>query len=121
MARLAPSLEETRDSAILKLVSLEKQAREGRVRGFFQIPKFPEDPELCQVWALTAYFNMLTSVNFLSFILNYLLMSLQVSGICQNQESFFVTLVKRHKSVTSQTLARWMKSTLTSAGIDSNV
>ena len=29
MARMAPSLEETRDSAILKLVSLEKQAREG--------------------------------------------------------------------------------------------
>ena len=49
MARMAPSLKETRDSAILKLVSLEKQAREGRVRGFFQIPKFPEDPELCPV------------------------------------------------------------------------
>ena len=31
MARLAPSLEETRDSAILHLVSLEKQAREGKI------------------------------------------------------------------------------------------
>ena len=47
MARLALSLKETRDSAVLKLVSLEKQARAGRVRGFFKIPKFPEDPELC--------------------------------------------------------------------------
>ena len=35
MARLAPSLEETRDVAIMKLKSLEKQSREGRIRGFF--------------------------------------------------------------------------------------
>ena len=62
MARMALSLEETRDSAILKLVSLEKQAREGRVRGFFQIPKFTEDPELCPVWALSTYFNKVTSI-----------------------------------------------------------
>ena len=59
-ARLGPSLEETRDSAILKLVSLEKQAREGRVRGFLQIPRFPEDPELCPVRALTTYFTKVT-------------------------------------------------------------
>ena len=63
MARMAPSLEETRDSAILKLVSLEKQAREGRVRGFFQIPKFTEDPELCPVQALSSYFNKVKGTN----------------------------------------------------------
>ena len=63
MARLTPSLEETRDSVILKLVSLEKQAREGRVRGFFQVPKFTEDPELCPVWALSIYFNKVISIN----------------------------------------------------------
>ena len=38
MARLAPSLEETRDSAILHLVSLEKQSREGRIQGFSKSP-----------------------------------------------------------------------------------
>ena len=64
MARMALSLEETRDSAILKLVSLEKQAREGRVRGFFQVPEFHEDPELCLVRALSTYFNKVTSINF---------------------------------------------------------
>ena len=57
MARLAPSYQETRDSAILYLQSLEKQARAGRVRGFFQIPKFPEDPELCPVRTLSIYFS----------------------------------------------------------------
>ena len=69
MARLAPSLEETRDSVILHLVSLEKQAREGKIRGFFQIPKFTEDTELCPVHALSTYFTKVKSANFELFIL----------------------------------------------------
>ena len=48
-------------------------------------------------------------------------MSLQLSGICQDQESFFGALVKSHKSVSSQTLARWMKTILSSAGVDSSI
>ena len=67
MARLAPSLEETRDSAILKLVSLEKQAREGRVWGFFQIPKFTVDSELCPVCALSTYFTKVSSAGLMVF------------------------------------------------------
>ena len=57
MARLAPSLEETRDAAIVSLVSLEKQSREGRIRGFFQIPRFTEDTELCPVFSLSTYYS----------------------------------------------------------------
>ena len=57
MARPAPSLEETRDAAIVKLVSLEKQSREGRIRGFFQILRFLEDTELCPVFALRTYYS----------------------------------------------------------------
>ena len=57
MARLGPTLTEHRDSVVLHLVDLEKQARHGRVRGFFQIPRFPEDPQLCPVVTLVAYFN----------------------------------------------------------------
>ena len=48
-------------------------------------------------------------------------MSLQVSRICQDQESFFVALVKPYKSVSSQTLAIWMKTILSSAGVDSSI
>ena len=69
MACLAPSLQETRDSVILHLVSLEKQVRAGKVRGFFQIPKFPEDPELCPVRTLSMYFSKVKSANFEFFIL----------------------------------------------------
>ena len=45
-------------------------------------------------------------------------MSLQVSGIRGDQKLFFVSFVKPHRSVTSKTLARWLKSVLTSAGVD---
>ena len=57
----------------------------------------------------------------LKFFSNYSLMSLQVSGILGDQKSFFVSFVKPHRSVTSKTLARWLKSVLTSAGVDSKL
>ena len=79
MARLGPSLTEHRDSVVLHLVDLEKQARHGRVRGFFQIPKFPEEPQLCPVVTLVAYFNkvwimflrLLVTANLISRLLLY--------------------------------------------------
>ena len=78
MARLAPSLEETQDSAILHLLSLEKQSREGRICGFFQIPKFLEDREHCPFYALQTYFTMVRSANFELFILlTYVLAGVQ--------------------------------------------
>ena len=117
MARLAPSLEETRDSAILKLVSLKKQAREGKVRGFIQIPNFTVDPELCPVRALSTYFTKVTSAS-LEVFSDYSLMSLQVSGILGDRKTFFISYVKPHKSVTAKTLARWMKAVLSDAGVD---
>ena len=52
---------DTRDSAIVHLLSLEKQSKEGRIRGFFQIPKFVEDKELCPVLALETYFSKVRS------------------------------------------------------------
>ena len=68
MAGLTPSFQETRDSAFLHLVALEKQAREGKVRGFFQIPKYDEDTELCQVSVLSAYHDKVTSASLQFFL-----------------------------------------------------
>ena len=69
MARLGPTLTEHRDSVVLHLVDLEKQARHGRVRGFFQIQRVSEDPQLCPVVTLVAYFNKVCKIFcFLSFV-----------------------------------------------------
>ena len=76
MARLGPSLKEHRDCVVLHLVSLEKQARAGHVRGYLRIPSFTEDPELCPVRALTTYFNKVS----LRIIDNSLFLNLSLSG-----------------------------------------
>ena len=69
---------ETRDSAIVHLLSLEKQSKQGRIRGFFKIPKFFEDKELCPVLALQTYFSKVRSANFELFILlTYVLAGVQ--------------------------------------------
>ena len=68
MARLAPSFQETKDSSILHLIALEKQAREGKIWGFFQIPKFVEDTELCPVTVLSAYYDKVISASLEFFL-----------------------------------------------------
>ena len=60
---------------------------------------------------------MVTSAS-LEIFSDYSLMSLQVSGICGDRKTFFVSFVKPHKSVTAKTLARWMKAVLSDAGVD---
>ena len=48
-------------------------------------------------------------------------MSLQVSSIRRDKDSFSVSYVKPHKSVTARTLARWMQQTLTKAGVNPEI
>lgn len=67
IARLGPTLVEHRDSVVLHLFTLEKQARVGNIRGFLQIPNF-EDPELCPVRTISTYFNKV-SLNYCEFII----------------------------------------------------
>ena len=43
------------DHVVLSLSALEKQARPGHIRGYLQVHRFPEDPSLCPVAALTTY------------------------------------------------------------------
>jgi len=102
MARLGPSLQEHRDCVVLHLTSLEKQARAGHVRGFLRIPSFPADLELCPVRALTAYYN-------------------KVLPLRGDTKAFFVSFVTPFKSVTSRTLARWLKTVLEDASVDTSV
>ena len=119
MARLAPNLEETRDSTILHLLSLEKQSREGRIWGFFQIPRFLKIRNfvLSSRWKLTSPRYKVLILNFSC----YSLMSLQVSIIRGDAVTFFISYTKPHKSVTAWTLAGWIKQLLTMAGVDPQI
>jgi len=90
------------ESAVLHFTSLEKQGRVGQVRGFLQIPTFSEDPELCPVRTLLVYRD-------------------KVANLRGDNTSLFVSYLPPHKSVTSRTLARWIKEILSAAGVDTAV
>ena len=49
---------------------------------------------------------------------DYSLLSLQVSDICVDKRAFFVLYINPYNGVTAATLARWMKTILTDAGVD---
>ena len=51
----------------------------------------------------------------------YSLISLQVSNIRGNTKLFFVAYFKPHRTVTTRTLARWVKCVLTAAGVDPKI
>ena len=76
-----------------------QQSNEHNLRGWVTIKLFPENPLLCPVLAITAYLS-------------------RTKPLCSNDNNFFISFVKPHKSVKARTLARWMKQILSVAGVD---
>ena len=70
------------------------------MRGWVNVKSFPENPLLCPVRSLQDYLA-------------------RTSQLRVNTDDFglFISLIKPHKSVKSPTLARWLRETLSAAGI----
>ena len=103
---------------------------------YYQIPGFPEDTDQTRPYQtrpdqirpdqtrpvsykdLSPPFLKVKSINFV--FTNYILVHLQVSGICGDSKSFFVSYMKPYRSVTSGTMSRWIQSALTNAGSGPN-
>ena len=82
--------------------SLAKQSRQGKPITEFFFPSFQHDSGLCPVVTLKAYEERTVT--------------------CRGAETkLFLALIKPHKAVTSSTIARWLKSLLEAAGIDTSV
>ena len=82
--------------------SLAKQSRQGRPIASFYFPAFQANSILCPVATLHTYLNS----------------TKQLRG---SEVKLFISFIKPHKSVTSSTIARWLRTTLEQAGIDSSV
>ena len=82
--------------------SLAKQSRQGKPITEFFFPSFPHDLALCPVATLKAYEER-TAPN---------------RG---SETKLFLALIKPYKAVTSSTIARWLKSLLEAAGIDTSI
>ena len=90
------------DGVVFTPTSLAKQSRQGKQITELFFPSFPHDPGLCPVATLKAYEER----------------TVPVRG---TESKLFLALIKPFKAVMSSTIARWLKSLLESAGVDTSV
>ena len=83
-----------------------KQTKAGKIGQGYFFPKFEHNPLLCPVDAVSSYMDRTNPLR-------------RRKGEVTNQ--LFVALIKPHHAVTSSTIARWLKTTLEQAGIDTAI
>lgn len=81
--------------------TLAKQSRQGKQIQSFFFPSLLANPLLCPVQALRAYEQLTESV--------------------RSSSRLFLATIKPHNPVSSSTIARWLKTTLSTAGIDTTI
>ena len=77
-----------------------QHSREKTLRGWVNVMAFPESPSICPVLSLKAYLDRTAQLRH------------------ADANNMFISQHKPHKSVTSQTLARWMTNIMAAAGVD---
>jgi len=83
--------------------ALSKQSRPGKTLTEFFFPRFRDDVRLCPVTSLQLYIKKTKPLRAEQF------------------HQLFISFIKPHKPVTSSTIARWLKETLSAAGIDTEI
>ena len=82
--------------------SLAKQSRPGRKLAQFFFPRFQENARLCLVTSLQLYIE-------------------RTAPLRGDSSQLFASYIKPHKPVTSSSIARWLKETISAAGIDTSI
>ena len=90
------------DGVVFVPASLAKQSRQGKPVTTFFFPSFPPDPGICPVTTLKAYEE-------------------RTAPMRGTETRLFLAFIKPYRAITSSTIARWLKSLLDSAGIDTSV
>ncbi|XP_072945846.1 uncharacterized protein [Epargyreus clarus] len=85
----------------IKIPDLLKTSRPGFIQPELILPYFLEKPEICPVNTLICYLNITKDL--------------------RKSDILFISFKKPYKSVGSQTISRWIKSTLCTCGIDVNI
>ena len=90
------------EGAVFSADKLAKQSFAGRPIKDFFFPSFPDNPNLCPVNTLKVYIER-TKVK---------------RG---SEKNLFITAVGKHHSATSATIARWIKTGLSKAGVNTSI
>lgn len=86
---------------LIKIPDLIKTSKIGCNQPILHIPFFNEKPQVCPAKCLICYINKTEPL--------------------RNSSTLFVSFRKPHKTVTTQTISRWIKGTLQDSGIDITV
>ena len=89
------------------LTGMTKQSRAGNITKEMFFNRFTEDESICPVTTALHYIQRTESLR------------LTTSG--SKQIKFFISWIKPHFSVTSSSIARWLKTVLTLAGMDTSI
>jgi len=92
------------EGVVFQPTKLAKQSRQSKPLTDFFFPAFPHNSRLCPVHALQAYEERTVSFR---------------EG--QGSSVLFLTTIKPHSPASSSTIARWLKSLLGKAGIDTAI
>ena len=82
--------------------ALAKQSRQGKPIESFYFPAFLAYTTLCPVRTLDKYLD-------------------KTKQLRENENRLFISFIKPHKAVTSSSIARWLRTILEEAGIDSSI
>ena len=82
--------------------SLAKQSRQGKSVSEFFFPSFPGNSKLCPSTNLKEY-------------------EMRTESLRKGEPRLFIAIIKPHGAVTVSTIARWLKSLLEAAGIDTSI
>ena len=96
----------TPDGVVFQEVGLAKQTRQNKPRTEFFFPVFPHNATLCPVETLRVYEQKTESFR---------------SNKDEGGTRLFLAVVRPHKPISSSTLARWLRSMLDKAGIDTGI
>ena len=94
----------TPEGVVFQEAGLAKQTRQNKPRAEYFFPAFPTNSNFCPMETLRAY-ELKTE-------------SFRAQG---ERTKLFLAVVKPHKPISSSTLARWLKSVLEKAGIDTGI
>ncbi|KAF9405429.1 hypothetical protein HW555_013825 [Spodoptera exigua] len=83
----------------IKITDLIKTSRVGSQQPVLILPFFNQKPAICPARTLLYYLNV-------------------TGSLCGTSKGLFIGLKKPHGSVSSQTLSRWIRSTLMASGVD---
>lgn len=94
------------DRAVFQVMDVLKTTtpKKGIAKQIVELPSFPSNKKLCVLLTLKEYLNRTKPLR-----------------ECHGETKLFISTRKPHKSVTSSTLARWLKFSLFASGIDTSV